>query len=60
MIAAAARRTAFPADQIFEFEDSSQVIEFLQNHLRDGDIVLVKGSRGMRMDRIVASLEARS
>ncbi|MBN1666862.1 MAG: UDP-N-acetylmuramoyl-tripeptide--D-alanyl-D-alanine ligase [Anaerolineales bacterium] len=60
MIAAAARRTAFPTDRIYEFEDSLQVVEFLQEHLQNGDIVLVKGSRGMRMDRIVASLEARS
>lgn len=60
MIAAAAIRTGFRRERVFEFENSSLAIEFLQDYLLSGDIVLVKGSHGMRMDRIVASLEARS
>jgi UDP-N-acetylmuramyl pentapeptide synthase len=29
----------------------------LQEHLEATDVVLIKGSHGMRMDRIVAALE---
>ncbi len=58
MIAAAACRAGFSPHKIAELNDSEQAIEFLQEHLQSNDIVLVKGSRGMRMDRIVAALEA--
>ncbi|MBL6966054.1 MAG: UDP-N-acetylmuramoyl-tripeptide--D-alanyl-D-alanine ligase [Anaerolineales bacterium] len=60
VIAAAVRRTRFPEERIVELEDSQQAIDYLREKLRTDDVVLVKGSRGMRMDRIVASLEARS
>ncbi len=60
MIADAARQAGFPRTHLTEFDDSEQVIEFLRGQLQAEDIVLVKGSRGMRMDNIVATLEARS
>jgi UDP-N-acetylmuramoyl-tripeptide--D-alanyl-D-alanine ligase len=60
MIAEAARRGGLPARKIFSFEETNQVIEFLQSHLKEGDIVLIKGSHGLRMDRIVSALEANS
>ena len=37
-----------------------QAIEFLRDRLGPQDVVLVKGSHGMRMDRIVTALEAES
>jgi len=46
-------------DLITEFEDCQQVIDYLQPRLGPSDVVLVKGSHGMRMDRIVAALEYR-
>ncbi|HBX68067.1 MAG TPA: UDP-N-acetylmuramoylalanyl-D-glutamyl-2, 6-diaminopimelate--D-alanyl-D-alanine ligase [Chloroflexi bacterium] len=58
LIAEAACRGGFPSHQVTELEESDQAIAFLQDHLRENDVVLVKGSRGMRMDRIVAALEA--
>jgi len=58
MMAAAACRMGFSPHKVSELEDSEQAIEFLQERLRENDVVLVKGSRGMRMDRIVAALEA--
>ncbi len=58
-IAIAARRAGFPMNKITEFENSKQAIEHLQGRLDEDDVVLVKGSRGMQMDRIVATLEAR-
>ena len=59
MIADAARGAGLSGQVITELEDSDQAIEFLDPRLRDGDVVLVKGSHGLRMDRIVSSLEAR-
>jgi UDP-N-acetylmuramoyl-tripeptide--D-alanyl-D-alanine ligase len=58
MIAAAACRVGFPPDRVTELETVEDVIDFLQNRLCEDDVVLIKGSRGMQMDRIVAALEA--
>lgn len=44
-------------DQVVSLEDSQQAIEYLQDRVGENDVVLVKGSRGMRMDLIVAGLE---
>jgi UDP-N-acetylmuramoyl-tripeptide--D-alanyl-D-alanine ligase len=60
IIAEAARKGGLSSKRIFVFEDTPQVIEFLQSHLKEGDIVLIKGSHGLRMDRIVSALEAGS
>jgi UDP-N-acetylmuramoyl-tripeptide--D-alanyl-D-alanine ligase len=59
MIAAAACRVGFSPRKVTELETSEQAIEFLQERLSANDIVLIKGSRGMQMDRIVSALEAR-
>ncbi len=58
-IANAARSAGFSAQKLVEFENSDQAITYLQDTLREKDVVLVKGSRGMHMDRIVTTLEAR-
>lgn len=57
VIARAARNVGMPAARVHEFEDSQHAIEYLQTSLNAQDTVLVKGSRGMRMDRIVSALE---
>jgi UDP-N-acetylmuramoyl-tripeptide--D-alanyl-D-alanine ligase len=56
-IAASARRAGMPAQAITELADVQQAIAYLQGHLKEKDVVLVKGSPGMHMDRIVAALE---
>ena len=39
------------------FETNQQAIDYLKETLREGDAVLVKGSRGMKTDQIVAALK---
>jgi UDP-N-acetylmuramoyl-tripeptide--D-alanyl-D-alanine ligase len=57
-IASAAQQAGLPSSSVVELDEAQQVIEYLQPRLQASDVVLVKGSHGMRMDRIVASLEA--
>jgi UDP-N-acetylmuramoyl-tripeptide--D-alanyl-D-alanine ligase len=58
-IANSARKRKFSKLIINEFENTDQAIEYLRDRLNENDVVLVKGSRGMRLDRIVAELEDR-
>ena len=60
MIAEAARRAGMNKTNIHEFEESEPIIHWLEKHLASNDVALVKGSHGLRMDRIVAALEVRS
>lgn len=60
LIAGASRRAGMPARNVHVLEDSDQAIELLDGLLKADDVVLVKGSHGMHMDRIVAALEERS
>jgi len=39
------------------FDDAKSAGEFLKNEIREGDLVLIKGSRGVGLDRIVTMLE---
>jgi UDP-N-acetylmuramoyl-tripeptide--D-alanyl-D-alanine ligase len=43
---------------IFQFEDAESAGKALQSYLQSGDIVLVKGSQGMRMERVVEEVMA--
>jgi len=58
-IAEEARALGMREDQVVELPDSPAAVEFLSDRLAEGDVILVKGSRGMRMDQIVAALEER-
>lgn len=57
MIAEAALHAGLPSTRVVHVENISQAVEVLRQILREGDVVLVKGSHGLRMDRIVAALE---
>jgi UDP-N-acetylmuramoyl-tripeptide--D-alanyl-D-alanine ligase len=56
-IAEAARKAGMKQNAVYEYEDIDQVISWLKQSLQPYDSVLVKGSHGLRMDRIVAALE---
>jgi UDP-N-acetylmuramoyl-tripeptide--D-alanyl-D-alanine ligase len=58
IIAKSARKAGMPTDRILEFEEKETLIEWLKENLTSKDTVLIKGSRGLRMDRITAALEA--
>jgi UDP-N-acetylmuramoyl-tripeptide--D-alanyl-D-alanine ligase len=60
MIAEAARLSGLSPHSILEMDEVMEVTEYLKDKLLPGDVVLVKGSHGMRMDRIVIELEVRS
>lgn len=48
---------AADAADIIHFEEKEKLAEWLKQQLQPADIVLVKGSRGMRMEQIVQALE---
>src|SRR5690606_22851944 len=58
IIAAAARESGMAA--VTELEDSERAIDYLLPRLGAGDVILVKGSHGMRMDRIVSALRTKA
>ena len=59
-IASAAHLAGMRSRKIIEFENTDEAINYLQKSLSEADVVLVKGSHGIRMDRIVAALEVPS
>ncbi|MHB9037339.1 MAG: UDP-N-acetylmuramoyl-tripeptide--D-alanyl-D-alanine ligase [Armatimonadota bacterium] len=56
LIARGAIDAGMPVSAVSEFEDSSLAARELPSKLRDRDVVLVKGSRAMKMERIVEGL----
>ncbi len=57
IIASAARRAGLGSRKIAEFENHAEAIAHLRKSLTKEDVVLIKGSHGLRMERIVAALE---
>ena len=57
LIAEAARLSGMDPSLIYEFEQADDLVAWLQQNLQAADAVLIKGSHGLRMDRIVAALE---
>jgi len=60
IIAGAARKAGMKTANILEFESPQPIVEWLNENLTANDVALIKGSHGLRMDRITASLEVRS
>lgn len=51
-----AQEAGMSAENVFEFLDSFQAGEFLKTFVQKGDLTLVKGSQGMRMERVVEAI----
>ena len=57
LIAESARRSGMKKSAVHEFEEIDAMIAWLDKNLTGQDAVLVKGSNGLRMDRVVSALE---
>jgi UDP-N-acetylmuramyl pentapeptide synthase len=57
-IAEGAQNAGMNSNLIFQYEDSREAGRELQNILKKGDLVLVKGSQGARMERVVEEIMA--
>ena len=53
-----ARKVGFSEDRLFNFAGAEAAGKFIQEKLREGDLLLIKGSQAMRMERIVKELMA--
>ncbi len=54
-----AREAGLPAAALHHFATSAEAVAALQDLVRPGDAVLVKGSRGVRLEAVVDALAAR-
>ena len=59
IIAKSARKAGMSSKSILEFEDKEKLTAWLEDNLTEKDTVLLKGSRGLRMDHITSTLEAK-
>jgi len=51
-----AREAGFADDKLHHFDDAQSAGEFLKTFIQDGDLVLIKASRGIGLDKIVTML----
>ena len=58
VIAEGAQARGMSEDSIFVFPDSTEAGLFIQERLHEGDVVLIKGSQGARMEKITKELMA--
>jgi UDP-N-acetylmuramoyl-tripeptide--D-alanyl-D-alanine ligase len=57
-ISEGAQDFGFDENKIMSFNDTNEAGRFLQEEIKSGDLILIKGSQGMRMERIVKELMA--
>jgi len=57
LIGEAATAAGLPPSRVYFAPDPQAAVDLLQGRLKPRDVVLVKGSRAMEMDRIVAALQ---
>jgi len=53
-----AKEAGMGEEKIYYFDDNNKASQFLKALLKEGDVILVKGSQGSRMEQIVKSLMA--
>ncbi|MBI1961380.1 MAG: hypothetical protein HYS45_01610 [Parcubacteria group bacterium] len=57
-MARGAREAGMAEERVFEFGTTQEAGLFVQNRMEKGDLVLVKGSQGMHMEKIVKEIMA--
>jgi UDP-N-acetylmuramoyl-tripeptide--D-alanyl-D-alanine ligase len=57
-IAQGAKQAGMGTGSVYTFENNQQVSHYLLKNLKAGDVVLVKGSRKMKTEEVVAALES--
>lgn len=57
-IARGAFQKGMKREQIFSFDKTKEAAKFLQTRIKSGDLILIKGSRGMRMETITKEIMA--
>jgi UDP-N-acetylmuramoyl-tripeptide--D-alanyl-D-alanine ligase len=55
----AAVEAGHPRDRAQFFENSQEAANFLEKFIARGDLLLLKGSRGVRMEKILEAIDAR-
>ncbi|MCK4385819.1 MAG: UDP-N-acetylmuramoyl-tripeptide--D-alanyl-D-alanine ligase, partial [candidate division Zixibacteria bacterium] len=58
VIGQGAQRHGMNQEKIFAFDDNEKVSAYLFENLKDGDLVLIKGSRKMKLEEVVLSLKS--
>lgn len=53
---AEARQAGMPEDQIIEYNYTDEVLDDMENIIEPNDLILVKGSQAMRMEKIVKDI----
>ena len=56
VIAAGAKEAGMSSETVVEVSDAGSATDVLKKSVRRGDVILVKASRGMRMEQIVQGL----
>jgi len=57
-VAKAAREVGLPETSVFEYDGAREAADALMGMVEEGDLVLIKGSQGIRTERIVTKLLA--
>lgn len=57
-IARGAKEAGMKEEYVFSFTKTDEAGHFIQNRMKEGDIVLIKGSQGMRMEHITKEIMA--
>ncbi|MDD5071539.1 MAG: UDP-N-acetylmuramoyl-tripeptide--D-alanyl-D-alanine ligase [Patescibacteria group bacterium] len=57
-IARSAESAGMRRDDIFQYTDAAEAGRFIQQRIQQGDLILVKGSQGMRLEKIVKEIMA--
>jgi UDP-N-acetylmuramoyl-tripeptide--D-alanyl-D-alanine ligase len=57
-IAEGALNEEFSEKNIFQFEKSDEAGKMLQNIIQENDVILIKGSQGIRMEKVTLEIMA--